>query len=78
MSVYNRAGLWRIAAFVVLLSLTAVAAGAVARGFRTAPIDGAENIWPPLVTTSHFKYSGYHTPTEQNRNREAPVIWCSE
>ena len=34
MPVYNRAGLWPIAALVVLLSLAAVPTGAVAREFR--------------------------------------------
>lgn len=42
MPLYNRAGLWRIAAFVVLLSLAAVATGAVAREFRAADTQSAD------------------------------------
>jgi tripartite ATP-independent transporter DctP family solute receptor len=40
--VYNRAGLWRIAALVVLLSLTVVSVGAVAREFRAADTQSAD------------------------------------
>ena len=39
---YNRAGLWGIAALVVLLSLAAVATGAVAREFRAADTQSAD------------------------------------
>jgi tripartite ATP-independent transporter DctP family solute receptor len=39
---YNRAGLWRITAFVVLLSLAAVATDAVAREFRAADTQNAD------------------------------------
>jgi len=39
---YTRAGLWRIAAFVVLLSLAAVATDAVAREFRAADTQNAD------------------------------------
>jgi len=39
---YTRAGLWRIAAFVVLLSLAAVATDTVAREFRAADTQNAD------------------------------------
>ena len=42
MPVYNRAGLWRIAVLVVLLSEAAVATGAVAREFRAADTQSAD------------------------------------
>ena len=42
MPLYTRAGLWRIAAFVVLLSLAAVATDAVAREFRAADTQNAD------------------------------------
>jgi hypothetical protein len=63
--VYNRAGLWRTAALVVLPSVTAVSTGAVAREQRTAPIDGAENVRPSLVTTHPDGYLGHDALTGQ-------------
>jgi TRAP-type C4-dicarboxylate transport system substrate-binding protein len=65
---YNRAGLWRIAAFVVLLSLAAVA------GLSTRLIDGAENNWPSFVTTGHYNYAGYYTPTEHTVTPEVLIM----
>jgi hypothetical protein len=76
--VYNRAGPWRIAALVVLLSLAAVSTGATAREFRAAPVDGAENTWRYLATACHHNYPDYHTMTGQTGKREAAMTWCPE
>ena len=48
--------------------------GQVTTGLATRLIDGAENNWPPFVTTDHYKFAGYYTLTEHAMSPEVLVM----
>ncbi|MDE5446853.1 DctP family TRAP transporter solute-binding subunit [Bradyrhizobium sp. CSA207] len=48
--------------------------GQVLTGLATHLIDGAENNWPPFVTTDHYKHAGYLALTEHTMSPEVLVI----
>src|SRR5580658_5982726 len=48
--------------------------GQVRTGLATKLIDGAENNWPPFVTTDHYKYAGFYTLTEHTMSPEVLVM----